>query len=135
MVRPPRNNSVDDAEHEMAGRGREAKTRQTINRIVCQLRQTRCNNKNEEINVYRLFKEKAAPSNPSTATQVEKWTNKQWEAAKKRWVKNKKKWADCRMQSREQNLKDGRAGRLHVHDELKAIVRRPFQGLDGAERS
>jgi hypothetical protein len=46
----------------------------------------------------------AAPSNPSTATQVEKWTNKQWEAAKKRWAKDKKNWADCRMQSREQKL-------------------------------
>lgn len=45
-----------------------------------------------------------ASSNRSTATQVEKWTNKQWEAAKKRWAKDKKKWADCRMQSREQKL-------------------------------
>jgi hypothetical protein len=46
----------------------------------------------------------AAPSHPTTATQLEKWTNKQWEAAKKRWAKDKKKWAGCRMQSREQKL-------------------------------
>jgi hypothetical protein len=41
---------------------------------------------------------------PSTATQVEKWTTKQWEAAKKEWSKDKKKWADCRKQSRDQKL-------------------------------
>jgi len=39
-----------------------------------------------------------------TATQVEKWTTKQWEAAKKEWSKDKKKWADCRKQSRDQKL-------------------------------
>lgn len=37
---------------------------------------------------------------PTTATQVEKWTTKQWEAAKKEWSKDKKKWADCRKESR-----------------------------------
>jgi hypothetical protein len=42
---------------------------------------------------------------PSTATQVEKWTTKQWETAKKEWTKDKKKWADCRKQSRDQKLK------------------------------
>jgi len=41
---------------------------------------------------------------PTTATQVEKWTTKQWEAAKKEWSKDKKKWADCRNQSRDQKL-------------------------------
>lgn len=43
-------------------------------------------------------------SKPSTATQVEKWTTKQWDAAKKEWAKDKKKWADCRKQSGEQKL-------------------------------
>jgi hypothetical protein len=46
-------------------------------------------------------------SKPSTATQVEKWTTKQWEEAKKEWAKDKAKWADCRKQSRVQKL-DGR---------------------------
>ena len=42
---------------------------------------------------------------PSTAAQVETWTNKQWEAAKKEWAKDKAKWADCRKQSSKQKLK------------------------------
>ena len=42
---------------------------------------------------------------PSTATQVETWSRKQWEAAKKEWAKDKTKWADCRKQSKTQNLK------------------------------
>ncbi len=41
---------------------------------------------------------------PSTATQVEKWTTKQWEAAKKEWAKDKAKWTDCQKQSREQKF-------------------------------
>ena len=41
---------------------------------------------------------------PSTATQVEKWTTKQWAAAQKEWAKDKKKWADCRKQSKDQKL-------------------------------
>jgi len=44
-------------------------------------------------------------SKPSTATQVETWTRKKWEAAKREWAKDKAKWADCRKQSSEQNLK------------------------------
>jgi hypothetical protein len=43
-------------------------------------------------------------SKPSTATQVEKWTTKQWEATKKEWAKDKAKWADCQKQSRVQKL-------------------------------
>jgi len=43
-------------------------------------------------------------SAPSKTEQVEKWTTKQWEAAKKEWVKDRKKWADCRKQSKEQKL-------------------------------
>lgn len=46
-----------------------------------------------------------APSKPSTAEQVETWTNKQWEAAKKEWAKDTTKWADCRKQSGKQKLK------------------------------
>ena len=44
-------------------------------------------------------------SKPSTATQVETWTRKKWEAAKREWAKDKAKWVDCRKQSSEQNLK------------------------------
>ena len=43
-------------------------------------------------------------SKPSTMTQVETWTQKQWNAAKKDWAKDKLKWADCRKQSSEQKL-------------------------------
>jgi hypothetical protein len=43
-------------------------------------------------------------SKPSTAAQVEKWTTKQWEAAKTEWAKDKVKWADCRKQSSKQKL-------------------------------
>lgn len=43
-------------------------------------------------------------SKPSTAAQVEKWTTKQWEAAKKEWAKDKTKWADCQKQSSTQKL-------------------------------
>ena len=41
---------------------------------------------------------------PSTATKVEKWTAKQWSAAKTTWAKDKTKWADCRHQSTDQKL-------------------------------
>ena len=43
-------------------------------------------------------------SKPSTATQVETWTRKQWEAAKKEWARDTKKWADCRKRSSKQKL-------------------------------
>jgi hypothetical protein len=43
-------------------------------------------------------------SKPSTVTQVETWTRKQWEAARRGWAKDKTKWADCRKQSSEQKL-------------------------------
>ena len=43
-------------------------------------------------------------SKPSTATQVETWTNTQWEAAKEEWAKDKAKWADCQEQSSKQKL-------------------------------
>jgi hypothetical protein len=46
----------------------------------------------------------ADSSKPSTATQVETWTNTQWEAAKEKWVKDKAKWADCQEQSSKQKL-------------------------------
>jgi hypothetical protein len=49
-----------------------------------------------------------ASSTPSAGAQVETWTTKQWETAKKKWATDKKKWADCRKQSSTQKL-EGRA--------------------------
>jgi hypothetical protein len=43
-------------------------------------------------------------SKSSTATQVETWTRKQWEAAKKEWARDTKKWTDCRERSGKQKL-------------------------------
>jgi hypothetical protein len=43
-------------------------------------------------------------SNSSVATQVETWTMKQWDAAKREWAKDKTKWADCEKQSDKQKL-------------------------------
>ena len=44
-------------------------------------------------------------SKPSTATRVEAWTRKQWEAAKKEWAKDQAKWVNCQKQSSDQKLK------------------------------
>jgi hypothetical protein len=41
---------------------------------------------------------------PSTVSKVEKWSTKEWNAAKSKWAKEKTKWADCRQQSVEQKL-------------------------------
>jgi hypothetical protein len=38
------------------------------------------------------------------ATQVETWTEAQWEAAKNEWAKDTAKWADCQKQSSTQKL-------------------------------
>lgn len=46
----------------------------------------------------------ATQAKPSTATQVETWSKKQWEAAKKEWSKDKARWADCSKQSSKQKL-------------------------------
>ena len=48
----------------------------------------------------------AAPDSakPSAAAQVENWTTKQWDAAKREWAKDKKKWADCNKQSKDKKL-------------------------------
>jgi hypothetical protein len=35
---------------------------------------------------------------------VSQWTSKQWHRAKAQWEKEKEKWADCRKQSKDQNL-------------------------------
>ena len=43
-------------------------------------------------------------SNPSAVAQVESWTTKQWDGAKKEWAKDKTKWAGCQKQSDQQKL-------------------------------
>ena len=47
----------------------------------------------------------APEAKPSTVEQVETWSRKQYDAAKKEWAKDKAKWADCRKQSSDQKLK------------------------------
>jgi hypothetical protein len=46
----------------------------------------------------------SAPTASSTLTEVEKWTSKQYNAAKAKWAKDKAKWADCEKQSKDQKL-------------------------------
>src|SRR5258708_38219312 len=47
----------------------------------------------------------APPSSTSSKVEdVSKWTSKQWDRAKAKWEKEKEKWADCRRQSKDQNL-------------------------------
>jgi hypothetical protein len=43
-------------------------------------------------------------STSSKVDDVSKWTSRQWNQAKAKWAKEKEKWADCRKQSKEQNL-------------------------------
>jgi len=47
----------------------------------------------------------AAPAaQPSTTTNLENWTTKQWNDAKRTWAKDTTKWADCQQQSKQQKL-------------------------------
>jgi hypothetical protein len=43
-------------------------------------------------------------SKVSVSTQVENWTEAQWEAAKKEWAKDTTKWANCQKQWNKQKL-------------------------------
>jgi malic enzyme len=40
----------------------------------------------------------------STADDVSKWTQKQWNAAKAKWVKEKDKWKSCNKQATDKKL-------------------------------
>jgi hypothetical protein len=40
----------------------------------------------------------------STAEDVSKWTQKQWNAAKAKWVKEKDKWNNCNKQATDKKL-------------------------------
>ncbi len=46
----------------------------------------------------------ATSNEPSMATRVENWTQKQWNAARAEWAKDKAKWAGCQMQSETRKL-------------------------------
>ena len=46
----------------------------------------------------------APAAEPSTMSKVEKWSTKEWNAAKSKWAKEKVKWADCQQQSTDQKL-------------------------------
>jgi hypothetical protein len=48
----------------------------------------------------------ATPSSSTSSKidDVSQWTSKQWHRAKAEWEKEKGKWADCRRQSKDQNL-------------------------------
>jgi hypothetical protein len=41
---------------------------------------------------------------PSTATEVEKWTTEQWDAAKAKWSEERNKWAECQQLATDQKL-------------------------------
>jgi hypothetical protein len=46
----------------------------------------------------------APRAEPSIATEVEKWTTEQWDAAQAKWSEEKVKWADCQQQATVQKL-------------------------------
>jgi len=52
---------------------------------------------------------------PSTATKVENWTSKQWNAAKRKWSKDKAKWAACNKDAKDQKL-SGRKSWSYLYD-------------------
>jgi hypothetical protein len=45
-----------------------------------------------------------AAAEPSTATKVESWTVKEWNAAKGKWSKDKAKWTACSQEAKDQKL-------------------------------
>jgi hypothetical protein len=56
-----------------------------------------------------------ATSQPSTATKVENWTMKQWNAAKTKWSKDKAKWNACNKEAKDQKL-SGRKSWSYLND-------------------
>ena len=56
-----------------------------------------------------------APAQPSTATKVENWTQKQWDTAKAKWSKNKTKWNTCNKEADDQKL-SGRKSWSYLYD-------------------
>jgi hypothetical protein len=61
---------------------------------------------------------KDGKSDVSTATKVENWTRKQWNAMTKEWSKDKAKWAACRKKSSDQKL-SGRKSWSYLYDCMK----------------
>jgi hypothetical protein len=58
-------------------------------------------------------------SGVSTATQVQDWTRRQWNAMTKEWSKDKAKWADCRKKSSDRKL-SGRKSWSYLYECMKA---------------
>ena len=54
-------------------------------------------------------------SQPSTASKVENWTMKQWNAAKMKWSKDKAKWNACNKEAKDQKL-SGRKSWSYLND-------------------
>ena len=52
---------------------------------------------------------------PSTATKVENWTKRQWNAAKQKWSRNKAKWNACNQDLKDQKL-SGRKSWSYLYD-------------------
>ena len=56
-----------------------------------------------------------ASSEPSTATKVENWTIKQWNAAKQKLSQDKAKWNACNQDAKDQKL-SGRKSWSYLYD-------------------
>jgi hypothetical protein len=46
----------------------------------------------------------AQTAEPSMVTQIENWTEAQWEAAKATWMRENAKWTECERQATDQKL-------------------------------
>ena len=46
----------------------------------------------------------AQTAEPSMVTQIENWTEAQWEAAKAMWMRENAKWTECERQATDQKL-------------------------------
>lgn len=54
-------------------------------------------------------------SEPSTATKVENWTAKKWNAAKQKWAQDKAKWSACNQDVKNQKI-SGRKSWSYLYD-------------------
>ena len=56
-----------------------------------------------------------AASEPTTATKVENWTEKQWDAAKQKWSQDQARWNACNQDAKAQKL-SGRKSWSFLYD-------------------
>jgi hypothetical protein len=52
---------------------------------------------------------------PSTATKVENWTTRQWNAAKQKWSRDRANWNACNQDTKDQKL-SGRKSWSYLYD-------------------